>query len=36
MTAPEAVERVWKAEAARVVAGLVRMTGDLGLAEDLA
>ena len=36
MTAPEVVERVWKAEAARLVAGLTRMTRDLALAEDLA
>jgi RNA polymerase sigma factor (sigma-70 family) len=36
VTAPEVVSKVWKAEAARLVAGLVRMTHDLGLAEDLA
>ncbi len=36
MTAPEVVSRIWKTEAARLVAGLTRMTQDLGLAEDLA
>jgi predicted RNA polymerase sigma factor len=36
VTAPEVVDRVWKAEAARLVAGLTRMTRDLALAEDLA
>ncbi|WP_232327259.1 RNA polymerase sigma factor [Herbidospora yilanensis] len=30
------VEEVWRAEAARVVAGLTRLTGDVGLAEELA
>ena len=30
------VEAVWRIESARVVAALARMTGDLGLAEDLA
>jgi len=30
------VEAVWRIESARVVATLARMTGDLGLAEDLA
>jgi len=34
--APEAVSAVWRSEAARLVAGLTRMTQDLGLAEDLA
>lgn len=36
MTAPEVVSRVWRDESARLVAGLARMTHDLGLAEDLA
>ena len=36
VTAPDVVGRVWRDEAARLVAGLARMTRDLGLAEDLA
>jgi RNA polymerase sigma factor (sigma-70 family) len=36
VTAPEVVSAVWRAEAARLVAGLARMTHDLALAEDLA
>jgi RNA polymerase sigma factor (sigma-70 family) len=36
VTAPEVVGRVWRDESARLVAGLMRMTRDLGLAEDLA
>ena len=36
VTAPEVVGRVWREESARLVAGLARMTHDLGLAEDLA
>ncbi len=31
-----AIEAVWRIESARVIAGLARMTGDVGLAEDLA
>jgi RNA polymerase sigma-70 factor, ECF subfamily len=31
-----AVEAVWRIESARLVAGLARMTGDVGLAEDMA
>jgi len=31
-----AVEAVWRIESARLVAGLARMTGDVGLAEELA
>jgi RNA polymerase sigma factor (sigma-70 family) len=31
-----AVEAVWRIESARIVAALARITGDLGLAEDLA
>jgi RNA polymerase sigma factor (sigma-70 family) len=34
--AASAVSAVWRLEAARLVAGLTRMTHDLGLAEDLA
>jgi RNA polymerase sigma factor (sigma-70 family) len=36
VTAPEVVSRVWRDESARLVAGLTRLTHDLGLAEDLA
>jgi RNA polymerase sigma-70 factor, ECF subfamily len=36
VTAPEVVSEIWRTEAARLVAGLTRMTQDLGLAEDLA
>jgi RNA polymerase sigma factor (sigma-70 family) len=32
----DAVQRVWRAESARLVGALTRMTRDLGLAEDLA
>ena len=31
-----AIEAVWRIESARVVAGLARLVGDVGLAEDLA
>ena len=31
-----AIEAVWRIEAARLIAGLVRLVGDVGLAEDLA
>jgi RNA polymerase sigma-70 factor, ECF subfamily len=31
-----AIETVWRIESARLIAGLARLTGDLGLAEDLA
>ncbi|HEX5882857.1 MAG TPA: sigma factor, partial [Actinomycetota bacterium] len=31
-----AVEAVWRIESARIVAGLARMVGDVGLAEELA
>jgi RNA polymerase sigma-70 factor (ECF subfamily) len=34
--AARAVEAVWRIESARLIAGLARMTGDVGLAEDLA
>jgi RNA polymerase sigma-70 factor, ECF subfamily len=33
---PRSVEAVWRMESARLIAGLVRMVRDLGLAEDLA
>jgi RNA polymerase sigma factor (sigma-70 family) len=35
-SAKRAVEAVWRIESARLVAGLARMTGDVGRAEDLA
>jgi RNA polymerase sigma factor (sigma-70 family) len=31
-----AIDAVWRIESAKVIAGLARMTGDVGLAEDLA
>jgi RNA polymerase sigma factor (sigma-70 family) len=34
--AERAVEAVWRIEAARVIGGLARMVGDVGLAEDMA
>ncbi|WSC99851.1 RNA polymerase sigma factor [Streptosporangium sp. NBC_01755] len=34
--AHRAVDEVWKMESARIIAGLVRMVGDVGLAEELA
>src|SRR3954451_14556078 len=34
--AGRAIEAVWRIESARLVAGLARMVGDVGLAEDLA
>ncbi|MGH8970441.1 MAG: RNA polymerase sigma factor [Actinomycetes bacterium] len=34
--AHRAIEAVWRAESARLIAGLVRMVRDVGLAEDLA
>ncbi len=34
--AHRAIEAVWRIESARVIAGLSRMVGDVGLAEDLA
>ena len=30
------IDAVWRIESARVIAGLARMTGDVGRAEDLA
>ena len=35
-TTRDAIDAVWRIEAARLIAGLARRTGDLGLAEDLA
>src|SRR6478735_7433090 len=34
--AHRAVDAVWRIESARLIAGLARMVGDVGLAEDLA
>lgn len=34
--AREAIDAVWRIESARLIAGLTRLVGDLGLAEDLA
>jgi RNA polymerase sigma factor (sigma-70 family) len=34
--AKRAIEAVWRIESARLIAGLARMSGDLGVAEDLA
>jgi len=34
--ARRAIEAVWRIEAARLIAALARMTGDVGIAEDLA
>src|SRR5207237_1349005 len=34
--AHRAIDAVWRIESARLIAGLTRMTGDVGLAEDLA
>jgi predicted RNA polymerase sigma factor len=31
-----AIEAVWRIESARLIAGLTRMVGDVGLAEDFA
>jgi RNA polymerase sigma factor (sigma-70 family) len=39
MTVPDAhraIDAVWRIESARLIAGLARMVGDVGLAEDLA
>lgn len=36
MTVPRTVEAVWRIESARLIAALARVTGDIGLAEDLA
>src|SRR5713226_2605877 len=32
----DAIDAVWRIESARLIAGLTRLTGDVGLAEDLA
>ncbi|HYS80963.1 MAG TPA: sigma factor, partial [Anaeromyxobacteraceae bacterium] len=34
--AHRAIEAVWRIESAKVIAGLTRLTGDVGTAEDLA
>src|SRR5256885_4115144 len=34
--AHRAIDAVWRIESAKVIAGLARITGDVGLAEDLA
>jgi RNA polymerase sigma factor (sigma-70 family) len=34
--AAEAIDAVWRIESARLIAGLARIVGDIGLAEDLA
>ena len=34
--AAEAIDAVWRIESARLIAGLARMVGDVGIAEDLA
>jgi RNA polymerase sigma factor (sigma-70 family) len=34
--AHRSIEAVWRIESARVIAGIARLTGDIGLAEDLA
>ena len=35
-SARRAIDAVWRIESARLIAGLARMTGDVGVAEDLA
>jgi RNA polymerase sigma factor (sigma-70 family) len=35
-TVPSAIEAVWRAEAAKIIASVARMVRDVGLAEDLA
>src|SRR6185437_2503407 len=34
--AAEAIDAVWRIESARLIAGLARIVGDIGVAEDLA
>src|SRR5438034_7660110 len=34
--AAEAIDAVWRIESAKLIAGLARIVGDVGLAEDLA
>src|SRR5882724_3713496 len=34
--AADAIDAVWRIESARLIAGLARVVGDVGLAEDLA
>src|SRR5438093_2719276 len=35
-TAADAIDAVWRIESARLIAGLARLVGDIGVAEDLA
>src|SRR5213076_3242739 len=35
-TAADAIDAVWRIESARLIAGLARVVGDIGVAEDLA
>src|SRR5216117_4279826 len=35
-TAADAIDAVWRIESARLIAGLARMVGDIGVADDLA
>src|SRR5258706_3995664 len=35
-TAADAIDAVWRIESARLIAGVARIVGDVGLAEDLA
>src|SRR5881392_288528 len=35
-TAAEAIDAVWRIESPRLIAGLARFVGDVGMAEDLA
>src|SRR6267154_6713815 len=35
-TAADAIDAVWRIESARLIAGLARIVGDIGVAEDLA
>src|SRR5213594_1015697 len=35
-TAADAIDAVWRIESARLIAGLARIVGDVGMAEDLA
>ena len=34
--ARDSIDAVWRIESPRLIAGLARLTGDVGLAEDLA
>src|SRR5438046_5430061 len=35
-TAADAIDAVWRIESARLIAGLARLVGDIGVAEELA